>query len=161
MPLPQYSGALADLNTLAGKPQEAARQNATVDLVARLEEAAGQKANRTLALVYANQERNLDRARELAAADLELRHDIYTWDAFSWVQFKSGRLEQAVEASREALKTGARDPLLFYHAGVIAKASGDTTRARQLLEKALALNPRFDPLQASRAQKALDELPPR
>ena len=86
-------------------------------MVAQLEEAAGQKANRTLAMVYANQGRNLERALALAAADLELRHDIYTWDAFSWVQFKRGRMEQAVEASREALKTGAREPLLFYHAG--------------------------------------------
>jgi len=155
VPLPQYSGALADLFTAGGKAEQARLQNAQIDMIAKLEEAAGQKANRTLALVYANQERNLDRALELAEADLSLRHDIYTWDALSWVLYKRGSLEEAQKASGEALKTGAREPLLFYHAGMIARAAGDGERGRKLIESALALNPRFDPVQAPAARRAL------
>lgn len=155
VPLPQYSGALADLFTVAGKPEEARQQNDQIDMIAKLEEAAGQKANRTLALVYANQDRDLDRALELAKADLELRHDIYTWDALAWVLYKRGGLEEARKASAEALKTGAREPMLLYHAGMIARASGDGEQGRKLIERALALNPRFDPVQAKVAEKAL------
>ncbi len=157
VPLPQYSGALAGLFTAAGRAEDARKQNAQIDMIARLEEAAGQKANRTLALVYANQERNLDRAMALAEADLELRHDIYTWDAMSWVLYKRGRLEEARKASHEALKTGAREPLLLYHAGMIERAAGDGEAGRKLIESALALNPRFDPVQAGVARKALGE----
>jgi tetratricopeptide (TPR) repeat protein len=155
VPLPQYSGALADLFTAAGKAEDARKQNAQIDMIAKLEEAAGQKANRTLALVYANQERNLERAMTLAEADLELRRDIYTWDAMSWVLYKRGRLDEARKASREALKTGAREPLLLYHAGMIERAAGDAAAGRKLIESALALNPKFDPVQSAVARKAL------
>jgi len=158
VPLPQYAGALADLYAAAGKAEEAGKQNANIDMIAHLEEAVGQKANRTLALVYANQGRNLDRALALAEADLELRRDIYTWDALSWVEYKRGSLDAALKASQEALKTGAKEPLLLYHAGVIERASGNVEGGRKLLESALSLNPRFDPVQAPAARKALDEM---
>ena len=157
VPLPQYSGALADLFAGADKIEKARKQNAQIDMIAALEEAAGQKANRTLALVYANQERNLEKAQALADADLELRKDIYTWDAMYWVLYKRGRLEDARKASREALKTGAREPLLLYHAGMIERAAGDREAGRKLLESALALNPRFDRVQAGLARQALAE----
>jgi len=158
VPLPQYAGALADLYSAGGKSDEAAKQNANVDMIAQLEQAVGQKANRTLALIYANQGRNLERAQELAAADLELRHDIYTWDAFSWVEFKRGNLDEAVKASHEALKTGAKEPMLLYHAGIIENAAGHLEDGRKLLERALALNPRFDPVQADNARKLLSQI---
>jgi tetratricopeptide (TPR) repeat protein len=158
VPLPQYSGALADLYTSEGKAEEAGKQSANIDMIAKLEEAVGQKANRTLALVYANQGRNLEKAQALAEADLELRHDIYTWDALSWVEYKRGHVDEALKASHEALKTGAKEPLLLYHAGVIERASGDVEGGRKLLESALALNPRFDPVQAANARKALAEM---
>ena len=65
-PLVQYAAALYDLYELAGNKPEAKRQAETIDLVAKLERAANQKANRTLALVYANQDRNLAYSLELA-----------------------------------------------------------------------------------------------
>ncbi|HLK63572.1 MAG TPA: tetratricopeptide repeat protein [Bryobacteraceae bacterium] len=159
VPLPQYAGALSDLYRTEGNTAEAKKQDANVDMIARLEEAVGQKANRTLALIYANQGRNLERAQSLAEADLELRHDIYTWDAFSWVQFKRGHMEEARKASQEALKTGAKEPLLLYHAGIIENSAGNPEAARKLLESALALNPRFDLVQAANARKTLAEMP--
>lgn len=156
VPLPQYAGALTDLYTATGQEEEARRQRANVDMIAQLEEAAGQKANRTLALVYANQGRHLDKALALAEADLALRKDIYTWDAFSWVSYKLGKLEDAQKASVEALKTGAKEPLLLYHAGMIAQAAGDGQRGRRLIEGALSLNAKFDPVQAPMARKAVE-----
>ena len=53
---------------------------------------------------------------------------------------------------------GTRDALFSYHAGMIAAGLGDTARARTLLAEALAINPGFDPLQASRARAALAAL---
>jgi tetratricopeptide (TPR) repeat protein len=58
-PLVQYAGALYDLYQAIGKTSEARQQSDLVDLVAKLEGVADQKANRTLGLIYANQDRNL------------------------------------------------------------------------------------------------------
>ena len=54
-----------------------------------------------------------------------------------------------------ALAFGTKDAKLMYHAGMIAAALGDTSRARTQLTAALALDPTFDPLQAQRARETL------
>ncbi len=158
VPMVQYAGALADLYTLARNADEAAKQNALVDLAAKLEHAANQKANRTLGLIYADQERNLNEALEFVKADLAVRKDVFTWDAMAWVLYRSKQFEKAREASREALKTGTPDPVFYFHAGMIELALGNKTEGRKLFARALELNPRFDPRQAPAAQKELGNL---
>ncbi len=157
-PMVQYAGALYDLYTVVGKNAEAAQQADMVDLVAKLEGVANQKANRTLALIYANQDRNLSRSLELAQADFEVRQDIYTFDTLAWSLYKNRRYEEASRASEAALKLGAPEALFFYHAGMIASARGDVARARQHLEKALELNAGFDIRQAAVAREALKRI---
>ena len=93
-----------------------------------------------------------------AASDLARRHDIYAWDAYAWALYAAGRYDEAAAASVNARALGTQDAVLDYHAGMIAAASGDTDDARRLLSAALARNPRFDPLQAPRAQATLLEL---
>jgi len=56
---------------------------------------------------------------------------------------------------KEALRLGTRDARLFYHAGMIAQAAGDRSGAREYLKQALALNPQFDPMQATIAKRVL------
>ena len=143
-PMVQYAAALFDLWTALGKKEKAQEQADLLDVSARLEEAANVKANRTLGLIYANQDRNLKKALELVQTDFELRKDIYTYDALAWVLFKNGRVEDARKASDEALKLGTPEALFHFHAGMIALASGDAARAKAELEKALKLNPGFD-----------------
>jgi tetratricopeptide (TPR) repeat protein len=154
-PMVQYAGALYDLYTANGKSAEARQQAALVDVVAQLEGAANQKANRTLALIYANQDRNLDRSLEFAQADFEVRQDIYTYDALAWTLYKNRRCQEAWRASQEALKLGAPEALLLYHAGMVANALGDAASAKNLLSKALELNPGFDFRQAEIARLTL------
>ena len=57
-------------------------------------------------------------------------------------------------AIREALRLGTRDARLFYHAGMIALAARDKAAARSYLERALALSPQFDLMQAFERQKS-------
>ncbi|MBA3513673.1 MAG: hypothetical protein H0T77_04765 [Pyrinomonadaceae bacterium] len=61
-----------------------------------------------------------------------------------------------VDVSHVCIERG-EDPRLFYHVGMIARASGDTAAARDYLKKALDLSPQFDPLQASLARQALQD----
>ena len=67
------------------------------------------------------------------------------------------KLDEAQAAIKDALRLGTRDAKLFYHAGMIARARGDAASARDYLQRALKLNPQFDPLQAAIAAKALAE----
>lgn len=157
-PMVQYGGALFDLYQLTGKPEEATRQADLIDVVARIESAGGLKANRTLALIYANQERNLSQSLDLARADFQVRQDAYTSDVLAWALFKNHHLEEAWNASQAPLKLGAPEALFFYHAGMLAAERKDSANARTYLEKAINLNPGFDIRQAILARQTLAKL---
>jgi tetratricopeptide (TPR) repeat protein len=157
-PMPQYAAALHDLFLMYGRRAEAQRQSDMIDLVAQLEAASNFKANRTLALIFANQDRKLTEALDLAQTDLAVRKDIYTYDAYAWALFKNKRYQDAQSASQEALKIGTPEALFYYHAGMIAQALGDETRAKSYLQKALQLNQGFDIRQGAIARTTLAEL---
>ena len=157
-PLVQYAGVLYDLYQATGKAADARQQSDMVDLVAKLEGIADQKANRTLGLIYANQNRNLPASLQLAQADFEVRQDVYTYDALAWSLYKNQRYEEARRASEEALKLGTPEALFFYHAGMIASALGDGAAARMNLLKALELNAGFDFGQAAIARDTLGRM---
>jgi hypothetical protein len=59
-----------------------------------------------------------------------------------------------------ALSQGTQDGMLFYHAGMIARAAGRLVLARSYLERALQVNPYFQPLQPDSARAVLAALPP-
>jgi hypothetical protein len=48
--------------------------------------------------------------------------------------------------------------MFLYHAGMAARAAGERSLARRWLTSALAANPRFSPLYAPRAARALKGL---
>ncbi len=93
-----------------------------------------------------------------ATREYEVRRDIYGADALAWTALKAGHLAEAQAKMKEALRLGTKDARLFYHAGMIAKAAGDGRGAKQWLEKALQLNPQFDPLLALSARQALNSI---
>jgi predicted TPR repeat methyltransferase len=57
-----------------------------------------------------------------------------------------------------ALALGTQDAMLFYHAGMIELALGDSAAARAQLERALATNPAWHPTQPARVRALLDTL---
>ena len=160
IPMPQYAAALYDLYEIAGLKAEAQHQQELIDLVAKLEAASNFKANRTLALIFANQERRLSDSLELAQADFDVRKDVYTYDALAWSMYRNRRFAEAQRASQQALKMGTPEALFYYHAGMIGLALGDSAGAAKALEKALKLNPGFDVRQAVSARAALAGLAP-
>ena len=105
---------------------------------------AGQpEYRRVLSLFYADHDRDLPRALELARQDLQERQDIYGHDALAWALLKNGHPEEAARAMTEALKLGTRDARLFFHAGMIYHRLRDPSKARDYLGRALALNPQL------------------
>jgi tetratricopeptide (TPR) repeat protein len=158
VPLVEYAGALQDLYALAGQPDEARKQAEMVDMIDKMEQASGLNVNRNLAMAYADRDRKVDRALTLVEGELRGRRDIYTYDALAWALYKNKKYDQAGEAKDKALELGTPEPAFYYHAGMIERALGQTDQARKHLEKALALNARFDPRQAPLAEAALKEI---
>jgi tetratricopeptide (TPR) repeat protein len=122
VPLVEYAGALEDLYASAGMTGKAREQRALIETIETLGKANGEKTNRNLALVLADHGRDLDEALALMRAEIPTRPDVYTWDAYAWVLFKSGRVADAKEASAKALKLGTPEPGFRYHASQIASA---------------------------------------
>jgi tetratricopeptide (TPR) repeat protein len=111
-----------------------------------------------LALFYLDHDVELGKALDLARRELDVRGDIYTHDVLAWALYKNGRAAEALAPMREALRLGTRDARLFFHAGLIHRAVGQPERAREFLQRALSLNPRFHVLQAEAAERALKEI---
>lgn len=159
-PHPDTLGALADLLLLAGRTEEAERRYAQVrELDAlRPEEAGLVSVDRAVIIYLADHGEQTRLAVRLAEEDLARRGDVHGWDALAWALLADGRVAEADEAMRKALQLGTQDPLLDYHAGMIAAAAGRTAEAVDLLGRALAVNPNFDPLQANRARAQIVRL---
>ena len=158
LPDPTYIVALGDLYKLTGRDEDAKRQYELVEKIGHLSELNGALYNRQLALFYADHDIKTEDAYRLAAKEYETRRDIYGADALAWTALKAGKLAEAQAAMKDASRLGTNDARLFYHGGMIEKAAGNNARAADYLQKALKLNPVFDPLQAAKARAALEEL---
>ncbi len=122
VPLVEYAGALEDLFVAAGLKEKASEQRGLLEALEKIGKATNEKTNRNLALVLADHNRNLELALQLVEAEIPSRPDVYTWDALSWVLFKSGRLSEAREASAKALKLHTPEPIFYTHASAIASS---------------------------------------
>jgi tetratricopeptide (TPR) repeat protein len=158
VPQPDILAALGDLYALTGHPELAEQQYGTVEAIGELSALDRQVFNRQLALFYADHDRNLTEALELTVAEIEIRKDVYGYDALAWALHKNDRHRDAARAIEAALRLGTHDAALLYHAGMIYDALGQQDRAMRLLEEALALNPNFSPVQAGIARSRLAQL---
>ena len=158
IPDPTFVAALGDLYKLAGRDNDAEKQYALVEQIGKLSVANGALYNRQLALFYADHDVKADDAYTNAAKEYAVRRDVYGADAVAWAALKTGKISEAQAAIKEALKLGTREAKFYYHAGMIALAAGERAAARDLLNRALTLSPRFDPLQSANARKALETL---
>jgi tetratricopeptide (TPR) repeat protein len=155
VPMPIYVAELGDLYTRAGNPDEARKQYQLVQYIGLLGHINQVLHNRDLALFYADHDMKLDEALALAHKEFEVRHDIYTWDALAWALYKNGKYQEASDAIENALRPGARDALLFFHAGMIANRLGQNALAKDELRAALSINPRFHVIYAGVATQQL------
>jgi tetratricopeptide (TPR) repeat protein len=158
VPMPIFVAELGDLYVKSGNQPEAQKQFALVEYIGLLGRINRVLHNRDLAIFYADHDMKLSEALDLAQKEIEVRRDVYTWDALAWALYKNGKLNEAAEASGKALHFGTRDPLLLFHAGMIAEGLGRDAQARSELKQALEINPHFHPIYADEAQQRLDAL---
>src|SRR5262249_41837034 len=157
IPLPDYAAALGDLQVKMGRSDAAARQYDLVEYIGRLSALNRVLYNRELAYFYADHDRQLGLALELARKELEVRRDIYAYDVLAWALYKNGELCEARTAIDKALQLGTRDARLFFHAGMIHLGRGERDTANTYLRRALATNAQFHPLHADLARRLLSD----
>ncbi|MCX5140555.1 MULTISPECIES: tetratricopeptide repeat protein [unclassified Streptomyces] len=89
-------------------------------------------------------------------------HSAAVADALGWALHRSGDPDSALEYAEQAVDSGGQNAGYAYHLGMVQRALQDFGPARRHLEEALRTNPQFSPLDAPRAQEALDTmgLPP-
>ncbi|MBI4306340.1 MAG: hypothetical protein HY678_08470 [Chloroflexi bacterium] len=133
----------------------AQEQYDTVEFIGHLAAINKVVYNRELALFYADHGLNIDEAVRLTRAEIEVRKDVYGYDALAWALYQAGSSAQADQAMAMALAYGTNDASFHFHAGLIKKAVGDTPAARTHLEAAMKINPHFSLRWSERAREEL------
>ncbi len=155
IPLTETAIQLGNLYAKSGYPENAEKQYELAELI---EKNFGNTDQRRLALLWADRDLKLVEALEIAKKEHELRKDIFTADIYAWCLFKNGNFQEAKAASDEAMRLNTKEAQFFYHAGMIESELGNQKKAKELLQKALKLNPSFDVLQAEKAKSKLAQL---
>lgn len=108
---------------------------------------AGQPGSyhRAWSLTLLDHDRQVANVLANARREIAERRDVHGFDVLAWALYKAGRNGEARAAMAQSLRLGTRDATFYYHAGMIELAVGDTSRARQFLSRALAVNPNFHP----------------
>jgi len=158
IPFPVYVAELGDVYKQAGRVTEAQQQYDLVEYIGHLSKLNQVLANRELALFYADQGIKLPEALELVRRELEVRHDIYTWDALAWVLYRNGRFQEAADAMSKALEMHTNDALLLFHAGMIYHSLAKDSEAADFLSRALKTNPHFHVFHADEASRTLADI---
>jgi tetratricopeptide (TPR) repeat protein len=158
IPFPAYVEELGDVYRKMGREKEAQQQYDLVEYIGHLSELNRVLANRELALFQADQGIKLPEALELARRELDVRHDIYTWDTLAWVFYRNGKFQEAYEAINKAMALHTNDPLLLFHAGMISHALTKDSDAEGFLSRALKINPHFHILHAELASRTLEDI---
>jgi len=158
IPLPIYAAELGDVYRRMERADDARKQYELVEYIARLNAMNKIVYKRELALFYADHDLHLPESVELARKELQVRKDVYTWDVFAFALYKTGRAREAAAADAHALRLGTPDPLLYFHAAMIAGALGEHAKEREYFRHALMLNPDFHVLYADAARRKLREI---
>ncbi|CAN5835803.1 tetratricopeptide repeat protein [soil metagenome] len=156
-PEPTYLLEYGELLESLGRTSEAEAQYEIVTVTQQLFAANGVQPDAVVALFLAD---HGDPAAALEAAEDAVAANpfVTVHDAHAWALHQNGRDQEALAAIDRAMSLGYPNARFHYHAGMISLALGDDDRARDELNKALEINPSFNPLEADTARATLATL---
>jgi len=133
-----------DLLLYLKRPDETKELFELMEAINQIQRASHVRPGWLLVLFYADHDIKLQEALDLAQHEAATRKDIKTLDSLAWALYKTGRYDQAADASAGARRLGTKDALLYFHAGMIEAARGRTQQAIAFLSRAMQINPYFD-----------------
>jgi tetratricopeptide (TPR) repeat protein len=148
---------LGDLYAATGHPDLAEAQYAVVEAARELARSNGVNVDLEIALFDADHG-DPEGALAAARAEWQRRKSIHVADAYAWALYANGRFREAERLSDRALSLGTRNAAFLYHAAMIQRALGREAVARHLMNRVLALNPRFSVLHAATVERVRSEL---
>jgi tetratricopeptide (TPR) repeat protein len=157
-PFPETLGYEADAQAALGDAKAAA---ATRDLIFTIERIgnAYRVNDRLLAIYYADHRLRPNDALAIARREAAVRGDeIYAQDTLAWAAAMAGHWDEARRATARATRFDTEDPIVQFHAGMIALHFGERGEAKRRLARALALNPNFHATYADQARQTLATL---
>ncbi len=157
IPDPLYLIPYGRLLESRGQIKEADEQYRVARVAWKLYEANGVEPDADQVLFVADKGDPADALR-LAETAVAARPFLAVQDAYAWALYRNGRYDDALRASKAALQLGTRSARFHFHAGMIHRAMGANDAARTELTTAVAINPKFDPIDAGIAAKTLGEL---
>jgi tetratricopeptide (TPR) repeat protein len=114
-------------------------------------------AANNLAYMKAESGTDLNQALQLAQTAKSVKpDDPDVNDTLGWIYYKKDLAALAVEPLRLSVEKGPSNAIYRYHLGLVYLKTGDKTKAREMLEQALKLDPKFEG--AAEAKRALDTL---
>jgi tetratricopeptide (TPR) repeat protein len=154
LPNAENATALADALLAAGHREAAERAYDRATAIARRDPV---EVNQELAMLEAD---HGSRSRALATAREAWRKapGVKSAEALGWALHRSGQSQRGLVFARRALELGRSDPSLLYRFGRVAIGAGRLGEAQRALDRALAINPRFHPVEAPDARGLLAEL---
>ncbi len=158
VPLPEYVIALGDVYASVGNEKDASAQHDLVRAIEQLYEANAVSLDIQIGIFNADHNRDLPATLARAKKAYAAQPSVQASDMLAWVQYRSGDVAGARVTMARVLEIGTFDPLVLYHAGMIAMASGDTTAAEDLLARVEAQAPHFSVVYGAPAADALRAL---
>ena len=155
--LPNANAALL-LGDIYALSEDIDRASTQYDKFDRIQEELGDAADHKRLVISWADRGKVDKALEMALSEYAAEKSIHSADLLAWCLFKAGRPAEARPFMQEAMRLGTNDARMLFHAGMIAKANNERREAKQLLSRALKLNPKFDLIQANEGRVALNDL---
>ncbi|MDQ2973681.1 MAG: tetratricopeptide repeat protein [bacterium] len=140
LPIAQYSSALGDTYSAMGDVAKAGQQYYLAQLAFDQSTASGVNNDYELSAYLSTRGKDTAKALDLAKKSLSVRPNIFSYDAVAWALYNSGNYPDAQAQINEALKTGLRVPIVYFHAGMIADKMGQTQQAIEYIETAFELD---------------------
>ncbi len=140
---PATLGLLSDCYAAQGDTAKAAEYAKAMEVSVSQQPGA---FHRAWSLFLLDHGRDVPLVLRKASEELRFRKDVYGYDLVAWALHQSGRDVEAAPLVEQALSQGTHDAMLYWHAGQIAAALGDSLLSRERLEMAKEVNPFYGAL---------------
>jgi tetratricopeptide (TPR) repeat protein len=157
-PFPETLGYEADAQAALGDARGAKTTRNVIFAIERIGNAYHVN-DRLLAIYYADHHIRAADALAIARREAAVRGDeIYAQDTLAWAAAMDDRWDEARRAAAKAIRFDTQDPIVQYHAGIIALHFGRRDEGKRRLQRALDLNPQFHLVYADDARRRLAQL---